>query len=71
MDISELNKLYDDICHKLVDAKFLNQEIYDLTTRMFEELYTLKFKDNIKNCEHKNTSVCNGLVGCLDCGKIL
>ena len=46
LSIQETSKLYDDICHKIVEIKFMQQEVYDLVTRMFEELYTLKYKEN-------------------------
>lgn len=49
MTIQELNKLYDDICHKVVEVKFMEKEILDMVTLMFEELYTIKFKENVVN----------------------
>ena len=46
LTIQETSKIYDDICHKIVEIKFMQQEIYDMATRMFEELYTHKIKEN-------------------------
>ena len=69
LTIQEASKLYDDICHKIVEIKFMQQEIYDMATRMFEELYTLKYKENVNSCEHKNIIATNP-EGCVDCGKI-
>ena len=46
LSIQEVSKLYDDICHKIVEIKFMHEEVYNLATRMFEELYTLKYKEN-------------------------
>lgn len=49
MTIPEISKTYDDLCHKIVESKFIQQEIYDMATKLWEELYSLKLKENLFN----------------------
>ena len=42
MNMQDLNKLYDDLCHKIVEIKFIQQEIYNMATLIYEELYIIK-----------------------------
>ena len=72
MTLQEINKLYDDLCEKTIKVKFLNKEIFDGMTKLFEEVYLMKLREKIteKPCEHKNTIVANEQINCMDCGKI-
>ena len=51
MTLQELNKLYDDLCHRIVEIKFIQQEIYNLATTLFEEISTIKYKDSKKEMD--------------------
>ena len=57
MTLQEISRTYDDLCRKIVESKFMQQEIYDMATKLYEELYTLKLKERTEEKLNAKTPV--------------